>query len=106
MTPATSTANADVPPRHKLSTGWKVFYTLLLAGVGTGIFFVSEWWQKGAVLLLLVLSALRILNTEREQVTSLRGACRYCGTSLTENDRECPSCERTVPKEQRLGMRK
>lgn len=104
MTSVTS-SNSDAPARVKVGTAWICIYVLVVGALIGVAFLMPEWWQRAAMVLVAVFTVLRILKTEREEVTSVVGKCRYCAAKLTESDRECPGCERPVPKEQRLKMR-
>ena len=95
-----------MPPRNKLGLGWMIIYGVLILSIA-GLFFVSDQWlPRLGVVALLVITVLRIRRTEYQEATTYLDVCRYCKQGLTESDRECPKCDRTVPKEQRMEIRK
>ena len=104
MTSATS-SNSETPARVKIGAAWVCIYVLVVGALIGVAFLMPEWWQRAAMFLVAAFTVLRILKTEREEITSIVGKCRYCGEKLTQSDRECPGCERLVPKEQRMKMR-
>jgi hypothetical protein len=81
---------------------WTAYGVLIAVFIFLGISF-DDWSARGGMAVLGILTGLRLLRANTEAEEDFRGHCRYCGHELCAADRECPGCERTVPKSQRLG---
>jgi hypothetical protein len=89
------------------SSGWKwaVVYLVVLGGVGAALAAMHQWLPIGGVALLAIWAAVGLRHADRDEQERFRGHCRHCGHEIFAEDRECPGCERTVPREQREPSR-
>src|SRR5438128_930097 len=89
-----------LPPRKIHWMVWIIYAVLAVIFIALPFFF-EVWWHKLAAIAAGIFAALQIIRAETQQKEIILGKCIYCGHELHVADRECPKCERTVPREMR-----